>query len=58
MKIDTCNDHKDAAISFLGRECPLCAAIEYHDQAEERIAELEGEVGSLKDEIAELNEAD
>jgi hypothetical protein len=56
MTIYTCNDHKNAAVCFTDRDCPLCAAIEYHGQSENRIEELEGRVQDLKDEIVTLKD--
>jgi hypothetical protein len=57
MTVYTCNDHKNAAVCFIGAEgCPLCAAIEYHEVEAQRIDDLEGKIADLQDEIATLKD--
>ena len=56
MTLLACNDHKNAAVVFVGPDCPLCAAIEYHDDAQRRIDDLEEKVADLTDEINTLKD--
>ena len=56
MTLYTCNDHKNAAVVFTDPDCPLCAAIEYHDTAEEQIVRLNDTINDLQEEIVSLKD--
>lgn len=56
MTLLSCNDHKNAAVVFVGPDCPLCEAVDYYTKTKDIVDDLKVEIDDLKDEITTMKE--